>query len=308
MAGREKDYYDILGVARDSKLEDIKKAYRSLAKKYHPDLHPNDKAAEAKFKEINEAFAVLSDAEKRKTYDLGGRVTFEGVPPWEAGPGGFDFSNFENYFGGGFEDIFSDLFGGRGAGRGAGPRRGQRGPMRGSDLEYTTRLSFMQAVNGAELELTVKRGGASEKVKARIPHGVRDGSRVRVPGKGGVGSAGGSSGDLYINVTVEPHAYFDRQGEDIYIEVPVTIKEATLGADIAVPTVDGGHTTVRIPAGTQSGKKLRIKAKGVKTAHGAGDAYIVIKVMVPPTVDDKTKELLEELEKINPYEPRKGLW
>ncbi|MBI5560146.1 MAG: DnaJ domain-containing protein [Deltaproteobacteria bacterium] len=294
---RDKDYYGILGVGKDATEEEIKKTYRNLAKKYHPDLHPNDKQAESRFKEINEAYGVLSNPQKRREYDMGGRVIFEGMPGREgAPPGGFDFSDFESGLGG-MEDIFSEFFGGR---RGHIPRKG-------GDIEYSLSIDFLHAVKGTDVELTVRRDGATEKVKARVPPGISDGQRVRVAGRGNPGVSGGPAGDLYITVGVKPHPYFRREKNDIYVEVPVTVQEAAFGADVEVPTIEG-KTKIKIPAGVQGGQKLRLRGKGVPSPQGAGDEYVIIRITVPKKVDKRTKELLEELEKINPYHPREDLW
>ncbi len=309
----KKDYYEILGVTKDASDDDIKKAYRALARKYHPDLHPGDKQMEAKFKEINEAYHVLSDAKKRADYDMTGRVTFEpGMGgPWPpgggGGGGGFDIGDMGFGRMGGFEDLFGEVFGARGAG---GPRGARRGPRRGQDLEYTMPLDFLKAVKGAEVKITVTRkSGAPEKITIKIPPGVHDGSKVRVAGKGHEGSGGGPPGDLYIVTRVKPHPYFKRVGADIYLNVPITIKEALLGGEIKVPTIDA-VTKIKIPPGTQGGQKLRIRGKGVSPAHGRGrgDLYVVVNISVPKKVNKKSAELIEELDRTNPYEPRKGLW
>ncbi|GMR04925.1 MAG: J domain-containing protein [Thermodesulfobacteriota bacterium] len=296
----KKDYYEILGVSRDAPEDEIKKAYRRLARKYHPDLHPGDKGMEKKFKEINEAYSVLSDPKKRSDYDLTGRVTFE--PGMGGGwpPGGVDFENIGFGRVGGFEDIFSEVFGGRGT---------RRGPRRGADLEYTMPLDFLKAVRGAEVKITVTRpSGAAERITIKIPPGVHDGSRVRVAGKGHEGPGGGPPGDLYIITTVRPHPYFKRVGNDIYVNVPITVKEAVLGAEIEVPTIDG-FTRIKIPPGTQGGQKLRIKGKGVPLPRGGrGDQYVVVNISVPKGIDKKSAQLIEDFSRTNPYEPRKGLW
>lgn len=301
-----KDYYDILCVARTASDDEIKKAYRSLARKYHPDLHPNNKKEmEAKFKEINEAYGVLSDPKKRSDYDLTGQATFEpGMGGFQYPPGGVDFEGFTQGFGGmgGFEDIFGEIFGGR---------TRHRGPQRGADIGYNLDLDFIHSVKGADVKVTVtRRSGATETMTVKIPAGVATGSRVRVPNKGDEGANGGPNGSLNINIMVSEHPYFRRVENDIYVECPVTIKEAVSGADVTVPTIDG-HTTIKVPPGTQSGQKLRIKGKGVYPAYGGthrGDEYVIINIAAPKKADQRSKDLLDEFMKINPYEPRKGLW
>jgi DnaJ-class molecular chaperone len=300
----KKDYYEILGVSRDASTEEVKKAYRRLARKYHPDLHPNDKEMEVKFKEINEAYQVLHDPKKREDYDLTGRFPFEpgmGGP----GPGGFNFEDLGFGFGGhaggpgGFEDVFGEVFG-------MGGRR--RGPVKGSDIEYRLTLDFVHAVRGTEVKVTVKRGSGTETIKVKVPAGVKTGSKVRVVGKGNDGQQGGPRGDLYIVTVVSPHRYFHRDGNDIYVDLPVTIGEAVLGATIKVPTIDG-HATIKVPRGTRGGQKLRIRGEGVGGHAGRrGDEYVVVKITVPKSVDDRSRELIEEFSGINDYDPRKGLW
>lgn len=297
----KKDYYETLGVSKGATEEEIKKAYRALARKFHPDLHPGNKDMEARFKEINEAYHVLSDQKKRSDYDLTGGVTFEpGMGGYPGGAGGFNFENAgQGGFGGfgGFDDIFSDIFGGR--------RR--RGAVKGADLEYTLGLDFIHAVKGADVKITISRKTGGETLTVKIPAGVKTGSRVRVAGKGDHGYEGGPAGDLFITIDVKGHPHFKRIDDDIYVDVPVTVKEAVLGAEVLVPTIDG-HTTVRIPPGTSGGQKLRIKGKGVRAPSRHGDEYLVINIEVPKKPDPGSKELIEEFDRINPHEPRKGLW
>lgn len=295
----KRDYYEILGVGRNASEDEIKKAYRELAKKYHPDLHPGNKAMEARFKEINEAYEVLKDPKKREEYNRFGSAAFE--PGFQGArtytyPGGavnpenlgFDF--------GGLEDIFGDIFGKR--------TRTQRGPSRGEDIEYTLEVGFEQAIKGTEVRLTLN----GEKITVKLPAGVKDGSRMRVPGKGRTGFAGHTRGDLYIVTKVKPHPYFRREDDDIYIDCPISITEAALGAKVHIPTIDG-KALLAIPPGTQSGQKLRLKDKGaphIKYA-GRGDQYAIIKIILPKELDEKSKRLLEEFQRLNPYDPRRDM-
>jgi DnaJ-class molecular chaperone len=297
-----KDYYEILGVPRGATEEEIKKAYRALARKLHPDLHPGDKAVESRFKEINEAYAVLSDPRKRSDYDLTGSVTFEpgmGGFPGPAG-GGFGFEGYGFGDAGGFEDIFSEIFGAKG---------GRRAARKGADIEYHLKLDLPHAAKGTEVKVTVSRRSGTETLTVKIPPGIRTGSKVRVTGKGDDGYEGGPPGDLYIVTDVAPHPYFRRVDNDIYVDVPVTVREAALGAEVQVPTIDG-PATIKIPPGTQGGQKLRLKGKGM---HGMrpserGDEYIVVNIALPKRLDQRSRGLLDEFMEINPYEPREGLW
>ncbi len=298
----KKDYYETLGVKRNATAEEIKKAYRTLARKYHPDLHPDKRdEMEAKFKEINEAHSVLSDPKKRSDYDLTGGVYEPGMGGGHP-PGGVRYEDFDFGGGGGFEDIFSEVFGGA---------RGRRVVMRqGADIEYSLEIDFLHAAKGTEVKIKVSRSAGAETLKVNIPPGVRTGSKVRVPGKGDAGVGGGRPGDLYIAIKVTPHKYFSRVDNDVYVDLPVTVGEATLGAEVSVPTIDG-FTKIKLPPGIQSGQKLRIKNKGLYTTRGhlvRTDEYVVIQVNVPKELDERGRELIEELEKTNPYDPRKGLW
>ncbi|MBI5887220.1 MAG: DnaJ domain-containing protein [Deltaproteobacteria bacterium] len=302
-----KDYYEILGVQRNATDEEIKKAYRALARKYHPDLHPNNKKEmEAKFKEINEAYSVLGEPKKRSDYDLTGQAVFEPGMGGQYPPPGFEYEDFGPFggMGGGFEDIFSEIFGGRGA------RGGRRGAQRGADLEYSLNLDFINAAKGADVKVTVtRRSKKAETITVKIPPGVESGARVRVAGKGDEGIDGGPNGDLYIITVVKPHPYFKRVENDVYLDCPVTIKEAVLGGEVKVPTIYG-FSTIKIPQGTQSGQKMRLKGKGILSPFSGlkGDEYVIVNIATPKKTDQRAKELIEELDKINPYEPRKGLW
>src|SRR5215471_13751456 len=404
MATQTKDYYATLGVKKSASEEDIRKAFRKLARKYHPDVNPGDKSAEEKFKSISEANEVLSDPKKRKIYDQVGFYSdnidpataeayaragqsgggfpggFPGAQPGGQGGvhfdfGGFDFSDFINNAGrtqqtsgGGFRDIFSGIFGG---GRGAAAHADE-GPEPGTDLEYQVNVPFWTAIRGGVMRLNITRqdvcsqchgqgalespgkcpecngtgqitqtGGRmkfnvqcprchgtgknlttcptchgdgtvthTEPLEVRIKAGTRDGQRIRVPGKGNAGAHGGAAGDLYAIIRAGDHPIFHRDGDDISLTVPVSATEAALGAKIEVPTIDG-RALLKIPPGTQSGQKLRLREKGVPSATREGvrgDEIVEITVHVPMPRDERTKELLRELAKLNPEDPRAELW
>lgn len=286
----KKDYYDTLGVARTASEKDIKAAYRKLARKHHPDVNPGDAGAEEKFKEVSEAFAILSDPEKRAKYDRAGHDAFEpGFDPFQGVQ--FDFGGLGL---GDLSDVF-DLFGGGRRGRGGGRRA-----SRGQDLELEMSLPFADAVRGTTVEVTLPRGAFQDRVKVRIPAGIEDNGRVRLPGKGLPGR-GGPAGDAYVNVRVEPHPLFRREGSDLVCEVPVGVVKATLGGEIEVPTLDG-RATVLIPSGTRSGQRLRIKGRGVPGhgARAAGHLYAVVQIVTPRELDGPSRELLEEFARRNP--------
>jgi molecular chaperone DnaJ len=400
----KKDYYEILGVKKSASADDIRKAFRKLARKFHPDVNPGDKAAEEKFKTLSEANEVLSDPKKRKIYDQvgfysdnidaataeayaragGASGPSQGFPGAQSGGGaqganfdfgGFDFTDmFEGAKGrkastsgtGSFRDIFSGMFGGRGGGT------VQEGPEPGSDLEYQVNVPFWTAIRGGVMRLNITRrdtcpnchghgfieaGGTcpecggkgqvtqtggrmkfnvpcprchgtgknistcpnchgegtierTEPLEVRIKAGTRDGQRIRVAGKGNAGTHGGPAGDLYVIIRTADHPVFLREGDDIRITVPVTATEAALGAKIEVPTIDG-RTLLKIPPGTQSGQKLRLREKGVPSAtkEGArGDEIVEVKLTVPMPKDERSKEILRELAKLNPEDPRAELW
>ena len=405
----KKDYYEILGVKKSASAEEIRKAFRKLARKYHPDVNPGDKSAEEKFKSLSEANDVLSDPKKRKIYDQVGFYSdnidpataeayaragnsggagggfpggFSGGGTTDGGQGvpfdfgGFDFSDLVDSAnrgrrsggGGGFRDIFGSIFGG---GQGAG-RAAEVGPEPGSDLEYQVNVPFWTAIRGGVLRLNISRqdvcsnchgegfleapgkcpecngtgqitqtGGRmkfnlqcprchgtgknlttcptchgegtftkTEPLEVRIKAGTRDGQRIRVPGKGNAGAHAGTPGDLYVIIRIEPHPIFRRDGDDIYLTVPVTVSEAALGAKIEVPTIDG-RALLKIPPGTQPGQKLRLREKGVPSAtkEGArGDEIVEITFTIHMPRDERTKELLRELARLNPEDPREELW
>ena len=298
---RKKDYYEILQVPKTADEKEIKAAYRRLARRYHPDVNPGDKAAEERFKEVAEAFAVLSDPEKRAKYDRAGHEAFgPDFDPFRGAAGGFrgftDLSDLFDLFGGG------SVFGGSG-----GFRRGGDGIFGGQppgeDLLARVRVPFLAAATGTTLEVNVQRPGLSEPeaVKVRIPPGVEDGARLRVPGRGHSGRRGGPAGDLYLEVEIEPHPLLRRDGVDLVVDIPVGIAKAALGGTVEVPTLDG-HATVTVPAGTRSGQKLRLKGRGVPAGPRgpAGDLYAVIQIVPPKTLDRRSRELLEEFNKLNP--------
>jgi molecular chaperone DnaJ len=372
------DYYELLGVPRKATAKEIRAAFRKLARKYHPDLNPGDKAAEEKFKHLQEAYDILSDPKKRQMYDQYGFYS-ENVPTGdygtEAGADGnvnFDFNGFDFSSGGAtgggasFRDLFSQFFGGRG--RGAGMEE-EAEP--GSALEYKLEIDFWDAVRGGVKKLQITRmdtcetchgtgavgspqtcstcngsgtiqqaagkmrfnvpctrcGGTgklrtackncggegrvrrTETIDVRIPAGVASGARVRVPGKGNAGTQGAPPGDLYLLVEVRPHPFFERRGNDLYTKVPVTVSEATLGAKVEVPTIDG-RSIVRIPPATNSGRTLRLREKGVPDVRSGtrGDQYVEIQVVVPQPTDERVRNLMKELETVAPDDPRKDLF
>lgn len=294
-----KDYYKTLGVSRNASTDDLKKAYKRLAKKYHPDLNPGDKSSESKFKEISEAYAVLGNAEKRRQYDHVGPSGFHFDPSEYRSSGGgvqFDIGGLD------LGDLFDGLFGGRGKGRGGG--FGQQQMPHGGDLEYTLELDFNQAIEGYTAGINVN----GEIIKVKIPAGVDNGSRVRVRQKGAVSPFGGPRGDLYIRVLVRPHPLFERKGKDLHVELPVTFPEAALGATVEVPSLHD-RTKIRIPAGTSSGKVFRITGKGVRTSNGdgPGDLYVKVKIVVPRDLKGRAKELVEQLGEELSDNPRSNL-
>jgi molecular chaperone DnaJ len=320
-----KDFYRVLGVPKDADDATIKKAYRKLARKLHPDQNAGDAKAEERFKEIGEAYAVLSDPQERRQYDQIRAMTSGGAR-FTAGPGGE---------GGGFEDIFSGMFGGgtgpnvrfstggRGPGGagGAGPDLqdllgglfsgaggaggvggfgadpyggfgATRGPRRGADVSARTTIDFRQAVQGDTVTLTSGDGG---RVTTRIPAGVKDGQKIRLRGKGQSGGPGGEPGDLILTVAVSPHPVFGREGNNLTIDLPVTFVEAALGATVAVPTLTGETVRVKVAPGTPSGRVLRIKGRGVTHASGAGDLLAKVQIIVPQRLTDEAREALERL-------------
>lgn len=289
----EKDYYEILGVKKAATEAELKKAYRELAKKYHPDKNKGNKEAENKFKEISEAYAVLSDKEKREQYDRLGREAFG---PGGANPfAGFDFSEFMGGGGRGrrasaggrtrsstvdFTDIFGDLFGG--GGRGGGGFEAAPEP----EMQAEVTIDFRDAILGSTIGLQVN----GESIKVKIPEGIRDGQKIRVPRRGQA---------IQLTVHVKPHPFFERRGDDIHIDLPVTVGEAIRGADVDAPTIHG-PVRMRIPPGTQGGRVMRLSGKGVKKKNGAGDHYSRIMIIAPPTAPPEAVDAIEEAYPENP--------
>jgi len=371
-----KDYYEILGISKSASINDIKKAYRKLARRYHPDLNPGDKAAEQKFKEINEAHETLKDPEKKKQYDLYGSLGARGGPgPGPGGTGGggnFEGFDFSNSGSSSFGDIFETIFGNMGESAPRGARRGRKAE-RGEDLLYSMNLNFMDAAKGIETTIQVGhkqacpackgkgvdpgskqstcptcggqgrvqkqtgfmkfgticpncggsgvlpgapcracggegRAETTSRLRVRIPAGVDNDSKVRIAGKGNAGRNGGPEGDLIISIQVTPHKVFRRSGYDLEMSLPVTYSEAALGAKIEIPTLEGA-SLFKVPPGTASGQKLRLKGKGIanpKTREN-GDLYVEVRIVPPSTKDLKVRELLKEIERISPYDPRQEL-
>ncbi len=292
----DKDYYEVLGVAKDASADDIKKSFRKLAVKYHPDRNQGDKTAEEKFKEINEAYAVLSDTEKRKKYDTFGSADFHQQYSQEDIFRNFDFSGtFKDMGMGGGEDIFSRLFGGAFRRAGGGFRKAAQ---RGADLSMEVTISFHEAATGAEKLIAFRRNGVREELKVKIPEGVDNGSRIRIGGKGSDGENGGPTGDLFLDIKVKPDPVFTRDGGDIFVERNIRFSEACLGVSIEVPTLDEPKR-IKVPAGIQPGTKIRLKGCGIKAlgSNAKGDLFVKIGIHVPEGLNSSQKKLLEELAK-----------
>jgi len=303
----DKDFYKILGVAKDVTEADLKKTYRQLARKYHPDSNPGDAKAETKFKEISEAYSVLSDPKQRKEYDairaMGGGARFRA--PSGGGPGGAS----------GFEDIFRDLFGGNfggdsfGGGFGGGgfgfPQGGGFGPTPGSDVTAEVTIDFIDGVRGVTRKLTAP---GLEPISFKVPAGVKDGQKIKLRGKGKASLNGGVNGDLIITVHVKPHAVFTREGHNLRVTVPITFTEATLGATIQVPTLGGEPVKLKVAAGTPNGRVLRVKGKGVVTDKHQGDLLATVEIVVPQVLTNKSMDLLRRFEESLPRtDPRADL-
>jgi len=283
----EKDFYKILGVDKKSTADEIKKKYRALARDLHPDKNQGNAALEEKFKAVSEAYDILSDAKKRAEYDEA-RALFE-RGGFRAPTGGGGAGDFSDIFGGGNpQDIFANLFGGAGM---------RRGPRKGQDLQTESTISFREAIFGTTLDLKLALDGKTRQdISARVPAGVKDGVKIRVKGKGAPGEAG--PGDLFILLTVTPHPIFSRNGDNITLSVPVTFVEATLGADIKVPTLSGDEVTLRLAPGTPTGRVLRVKGKGVTKGSTTGDLLVTIEVQIPQRVDGEALETLKKFEEL----------
>jgi molecular chaperone DnaJ len=297
-----KDFYATLGVPKDADEAAVKKAYRKLAKELHPDRNPGNAQAEQRFKDVGEAYAVLSDTEQRKQYDAV-RAMGGGGPRFQAGGAGGQ--GFEDVFGGmfgggaqaggaGFEDILSQMFGGG----------YQRGPQKGSDIGAVTEVSFREAAQGA----TVTLGLDGQRVSTRLPVGVQDGQKIRVPGKGRAGANGGPAGDLLLTVRVGKHPVFSYDGLNLRVQVPVTYPEAVLGATVQVPTLTGEKVSVKVPSGTASGQILRVKGHGLKGRDKTGDLHVAIVVDVPKKPSRDAKRAIEELATQLNDDPRAALY
>jgi len=319
-----KDYYKLLGVSRTASKDDISKAFKKLARKYHPDLNPNNAGAEAKFKEINEAYEVLKDQKKRKLYDQFGSN-------WEHGqnfqpPPGYENMNFGGGFpggGGGFSDFFETVFGGGGGPGGGSFRSGfsqggfggggfQQRPRRGSDSEATYDLTLDEAFRGGKKSITLQEqvSGAdgiprmtTKTFEIKVPAGIKDGQRIRLAGQGNPGLAGGGKGDLYLKIKLMPHSMFKVNDADIILDLPLAPWEAALGATVRVPTLDGA-IEMKIPPGIGSGKKLRIKGKGLGSGAKRGDQFVRIMIQVPERFSEEERQLWEELQQKSEYKPR----
>jgi DnaJ-class molecular chaperone len=314
------DYYQALGVPRSATAEQIRKAYKKIARENHPDVKPGDNAAAEKFKQAAEAWDVLGDADKRKQYDQYGDA-YKHMKDGGPQPGGSPFG------GGGFRggsgpidlgDIFGgevdlgDLFGGAFGGGGGGARSGRTRTRsrRGADIQSEITVPFQLAATGGSYDVSLQREGNVDNLSIKVPAGIQSGQVIRLAGQGEPGTGGGSAGDLLITVQVAPHPYFRREGSDLLVDVPVSITEATLGAKVDVPTLQDGLVSLTIPPGTSSGAKLRLRGKGIidPKTKARGDQFVVIKIVVPKNVNDRAKELLQELDREAPVNPRAGLW
>ena len=279
----EKDFYKVLGVDKKATPDEIKKKYRSLARDLHPDKNQGNVALEEKFKAVSEAYDILSDSKKRAEYDEARSMFERGGFRAPTGGGQYQGGDFSDMFGGGNpQDIFANLFGGG----------GRRGPRKGSDLQTESTITFKESVFGTTLDLKLNTdGNGPQNISARVPAGVNDGAKIRVKGKGAPGEGG--AGDLFIQLHVKPHPIFSRKGEHLTLTLPVTFPEAALGADLKVPTLAGDDVTVRLAAGTPTGRVLRVKGRGIKKGAITGDLLITIEVQVPRRAEGKAEEAIK---------------
>jgi len=298
-----RDYYETLGVTRTASAEEIRSAFRKKAREYHPDVAKDKAKGAERFKEVNEAYEVLSDPAKRMKYDQMGREGPGGGFAWQGAPGpsGPDMEEF--HFGGtGYSDFFEHLFGGMGGGGVRGPG-GRRMARRGSDIEGDLMVPLEEALGGSVREVTLQRGGKTETYRVKIPAGVREGQRIRLAGKGESGRSGGESGDLYLRVRLARHPDLRVEGRDLYTDLEVAPWEAVLGASVPVPTLDG-RVTLKIPAGSTAGQKLRLRGQGLPREDGGrGDLYAVLEIAVPGRVGPEEKKLWEKLAEESRWRP-----
>ncbi len=321
------DLYETLGVGRDASKDVIQKAYRKLARKFHPDMNPDNKTAREKFKRVQEAYDVLSDPDKRAAYDRYG-ADFEKIrsgggwhPDAAASGASFDGLDLEQIFGGsggggrggfqfegGFADFFDQLMGAGAAGRrGGGGGQRSAAPRRGSNIRHDLEVPLATAVKGGKTEFYIDRGGRREKLSVTIPPGVETGSKIRLRDQGHVSPNGGPQGDLILVIKVSEHPHFRRNGRNLELRLPVTIAEATLGGKVDVPT-PGGNVTLTVPPGSGGGKRLRLKGQGVRRRDGAaGDLLVELQVTVPPSLDEESRKLIEQFDRRNPMNPRGNL-
>ena len=302
----KRDFYEVLGVSRSASTEEIRKAYKKLAKKFHPDVKPADPDAEKKFSEITEAYDVLSDDAKRKNYDQFGHAARGGAA------GGNPFQGFGGGGGGSFDldDILGGMFGGGGNPFGGGGRRGQPRTQKGQDAKAEITVPFIVAVEGGEHSVSLQNGTKSERLSVKIPAGIEDGQSIRLAGQGNPGSGGGPAGDLIVTVHIATHPWFRRDGQNLLVDVPISPSEAALGAKVDVPTLSEGTVVLTVPPGTSSGAKLRLRGKGVRNhkTGDRGDQFVVLKISVPKDLSEEAIALYEKLAELNPKNPRDGLW